>query len=68
MTKQPDGVATHPLNLGILRGVSSGERRVAVVPESIPALLTQGYRVLVEHGAGRSRTVLPARTVPAPPV
>ncbi len=38
--------------LGVPRETSPGERRVALVPSAIPALVKQGVEVVVEAGAG----------------
>jgi len=40
------------VTVGVVKETAPGERRVAVVPESIPALARAGIRVLVEPGAG----------------
>jgi H+-translocating NAD(P) transhydrogenase subunit alpha len=37
---------------GVLKETTPGEQRVAVVPESVPALARADVRVLVEPGAG----------------
>jgi len=44
----PDPAVT----VGVLKETTPGEQRVAVVPESVPALARAGIRVLVEPGAG----------------
>lgn len=36
----------------VIKDTAPGEQRVAVVPESVPALTRMGARVLVESGAG----------------
>ncbi|WP_435795139.1 Re/Si-specific NAD(P)(+) transhydrogenase subunit alpha [Nocardia aurea] len=38
--------------VGVVRESNAGERRVALVPKIIPALLKQGVEVVVESGAG----------------
>ncbi|MEV0298187.1 Re/Si-specific NAD(P)(+) transhydrogenase subunit alpha [Nocardia sp. NPDC050710] len=38
--------------VGVVRESNAGERRVALVPKIIPALLKQGVEVVVETGAG----------------
>ena len=40
------------VTVGVLKETTRGEQRVAVVPESVPALARAGVRVLVEPGAG----------------
>ncbi len=40
------------VTVGVLKETAPGEQRVAVVPESVPALARAGIRVLVEPGAG----------------
>lgn len=40
------------MKIGILKEITSGERRVAAVPETIQKLIANGYEVLVESGAG----------------
>ena len=40
--------------LGILKETAPGETRVALLPESLKALLAQGIEVAVEAGAGIS--------------
>jgi NAD(P) transhydrogenase subunit alpha len=40
------------VTVGVLKETMPGEQRVAVVPESVPALARAGVRVLVEPGAG----------------
>jgi proton-translocating NAD(P)+ transhydrogenase subunit alpha len=40
------------VTVGVLKETVPGEQRVAVVPESVPALARAGIRVLVEPGAG----------------
>ena len=42
------------VTVGVLKETMPGEQRVAVVPESVPALARAGVRVLVEPGAGAS--------------
>ena len=42
------------VTVGVLKETTPGEQRVAVVPESVPALARAGVRVLVESGAGVS--------------
>ncbi|AVH20510.1 NAD(P)(+) transhydrogenase (Re/Si-specific) subunit alpha [Nocardia cyriacigeorgica] len=38
--------------VGVVRETGAGERRVALVPKIIPALVKQGVQVVVESGAG----------------
>ena len=40
------------VTVGVLKETTPGEQRVAVVPESVPALARAVVRVLVEQGAG----------------
>ncbi len=40
------------MRLGLLRESAPGENRVALVPDDLKALLSLGYEVLVEQGAG----------------
>jgi NAD(P) transhydrogenase subunit alpha len=47
---QPSPAAA--VTVGVLKETTPGEQRVAVVPESVPALARAGVRVLVEAGAG----------------
>ena len=47
---QPSSKPT--VTVGVLKETTPGEQRVAVVPESVPALARAGVRVLVEPGAG----------------
>jgi NAD(P) transhydrogenase subunit alpha len=42
------------VTVGVLKETAPGEQRVAVVPESVPALARAGIRVLVEPGAGEA--------------
>jgi NAD(P) transhydrogenase subunit alpha len=42
------------VTVGVLKETTPGEQRVAVVPDSVPALARAGVRVLVEPGAGVS--------------
>jgi NAD(P) transhydrogenase subunit alpha len=41
-----------PMKIGVPREVTSGERRVALVPESVARLVKSGVEVTVERGAG----------------
>jgi H+-translocating NAD(P) transhydrogenase subunit alpha len=41
-----------PMKIGVPREVTSGERRVALVPESVARLVKSGVEVAVERGAG----------------
>ncbi len=47
----PTGVHTI-IELGVPRERKPGERRVAATPESVRKLVTSGFKVLVERGAG----------------
>src|SRR5512135_20226 len=40
------------MRIGVPRETTSGERRVALVPESVGRLVKAGIAVVVEHGAG----------------
>lgn len=40
------------MNIGVVKETFPGERRVALVPASLPALLKAGFKVLIESGAG----------------
>jgi NAD(P) transhydrogenase subunit alpha len=40
--------------VGVLREAAAGERRVALVPASVPFLVKRGLEVLVESGAGEA--------------
>ncbi len=40
--------------VGVLRETAPGERRVAMVPQSVPPLAKAGLEVLVERGAGQT--------------
>jgi NAD(P) transhydrogenase subunit alpha len=40
------------VRIGVPREVEPGERRVALVPEAVSKLLTGGFQVVVEQGAG----------------
>jgi len=42
------------VRVGVPREAASGERRVALVPESVPKLTALGVEVAVERGAGRA--------------
>ena len=41
------------MRVGVPRETARGERRVALVPESVPKLTALGLDVAVERGAGR---------------
>src|ERR671933_276868 len=41
------------MNVGVLREIAEGERRVGLVPETVGRLVKQGYEVVVETEAGR---------------
>ncbi|NKY56737.1 Re/Si-specific NAD(P)(+) transhydrogenase subunit alpha [Nocardia flavorosea] len=43
--------------VGVVRETAAGERRVALVPKIIPALVKQGVEVVVEAGAGQSALI-----------
>lgn len=40
------------LHVGVVREVNAGERRVALVPKTVAALIDKGFDVTVEAGAG----------------
>ena len=40
------------MNIGIVKEVGSSERRVALVPSGVQALVSAGHTVYVERGAG----------------
>ena len=42
------------MKIGVPREVADGERRVALVPESVGRLAQEGLEVLVERGAGEA--------------
>src|SRR6266487_343400 len=43
-----------PVQVGVVKEVAPGERRVAITPDSVRRLLDAGVEVLVESGAGDS--------------
>lgn len=43
-----------PLTVGVPRETASGERRVAIAPDVAKKLVSSGYQVLVEKGAGEA--------------
>ncbi|WP_432420594.1 Re/Si-specific NAD(P)(+) transhydrogenase subunit alpha [Nocardia carnea] len=43
--------------VGVVRETAAGERRVALVPKIIPALVKQGVEVVVETGAGQGALI-----------
>lgn len=49
------------MKLGVPRELARGEKRVALVPESVKKLTQAGFGVLVEHGAGE-RAYFPDKT------
>ena len=42
------------LNIGVIKEVTAGERKIAIVPEAAKKLLQKGIRIFVEQGAGDS--------------
>lgn len=40
------------LVIGVIKETAPGERRVALDPTAVGKLLTQGHRVMIQHGAG----------------
>ena len=40
------------MKVAVVKEVAPGERRVALVPETVPRLTAAGLEVLVEQGAG----------------
>ncbi len=51
--RQPAPLHSPPVKLVVLREAARGERRVAVIPPSVPSLTAAGVEVAVETGAGR---------------
>ncbi|WP_227984098.1 Re/Si-specific NAD(P)(+) transhydrogenase subunit alpha [Nocardia spumae] len=51
-TQSADADAQRGTRVGVVRESNADERRVALVPKIIPALLKQGVQVVVEAGAG----------------
>jgi len=41
------------MRVGVIKETFPGERRVAIIPETVPALVKQGLEVIIEAGAGR---------------
>jgi len=41
------------MKVGVVKETAPGERRVALVPETVPRLTAAGLEVLVEQGAGQ---------------
>jgi proton-translocating NAD(P)+ transhydrogenase subunit alpha len=52
MSQSTADTPTPAVTVGVLRETTPGEQRVAVVPESVPALARARAQVLVESGAG----------------
>src|SRR3990172_6313967 len=46
-----------PMKLGVERETAAGERRVALVPESLGKLTAAGLEILVEAGAGAGAAI-----------
>lgn len=42
------------MRIGVPRETTSGEQRVALVPETVAKLIAAGFEVVVEHGAGEA--------------
>src|SRR2546422_4653453 len=42
------------MRIGVVRETTPGERRVALVPETVGRLVKSGNEVIVEHGAGEA--------------
>ena len=40
------------MRVGVARGTTEGERRVALVPETVAKLVAAGFEIVVEPGAG----------------
>ena len=57
------------MKVGVPKEVKPGERRVALVPDSVKKLADAGFEVVVERGAGRGgeRRPTPSTRRPAPP-
>ena len=53
---------TTGLTIGIPREADENERRVAIVPATVPALQKLGLRVMIEAGAGVAAGFLAVRT------
>ncbi|MFE3729233.1 NAD(P)(+) transhydrogenase (Re/Si-specific) subunit alpha, partial [Nocardia sp. NPDC059154] len=51
-TQSAQTAAPRGARVGVVRETNPDERRVALVPKIIPALLKQGVEVIVEAGAG----------------
>ncbi len=51
-SRSADAGAPRGARVGVVRETNADERRVALVPKIIPALLKQGAEVIVEAGAG----------------
>jgi len=47
-------VARAPLSLGVPKETAPGERRVALTPTALPALVKAGVRIVIETGAGEA--------------
>src|ERR1035438_2948528 len=63
MTEASDRTESAPVRIAVPRERQAGERRVALVPATLRALLAAGLQVTVEAGAGGGRRPGP----PAPP-
>jgi len=51
-TRAADSNKEWTMIIGVVRETAPGERRVALVPPSVPSLVKQGATVVVEQGAG----------------
>ncbi|NUS45151.1 MAG: Re/Si-specific NAD(P)(+) transhydrogenase subunit alpha [Mycobacteriaceae bacterium] len=49
--------STHAPTVGVVRETNEGERRVALVPKAVAALLKHGVQVVVEPGAGEGALI-----------
>ena len=64
----PESVAGIPydkLTIGVPKEIHEGERRVALSPEAVKKLTEQGFKVVVEAGAGAGAKFLDAEYVAA---
>ncbi|GAB7541524.1 Re/Si-specific NAD(P)(+) transhydrogenase subunit alpha [Cupriavidus sp. 8B] len=58
VTKTSSSYVDAPLVIGVPRETASGELRVAATPETVKALVAQGYVVRVQTGAGTAASAL----------
>lgn len=50
----PAGIPYKQLTVGVPKEIFQNERRVAISPAGVEALIKQGFNVVVESGAGES--------------